>query len=74
MNYLITTPSTAFPEEKTAIFIILPFIWSPWDIFNVQRIDKRHFIFHSKSKTMKGNIFPKLPADVYFYLKVKQFH
>jgi len=54
--------------EKPAIFVILHFIWSPWDIFIVQRIDKRHFVFHRKRKTMKGNIFPKLPAQVYFYL------
>ena len=43
-------------------------MWSPRHIFIVQRIDKRHFVFHSKSKTMKGNIFPELPPQVYFYL------
>jgi hypothetical protein len=48
-------------------------LWSPWDIFIVQRIGKRHFDFDSKRQTMKGNILPKLPAQLYFYLEQDKY-
>ena len=34
-----------------------------------QCIGERHFVSHSKRKTMKGNVLPKLPSQVDFCLE-----
>ena len=59
LNGLITSPITAF-ALKNRHFHTSAFY---------QCIGERHFVSHSKRKTMKGNVLPKLPSQVDFCLE-----